>query len=208
MNIGIIGAGNVGSALAKAAVGGGHSVRITSTDAAEAETAAQTAGASAVGSNREVVEWADITILAVPSDAVIDIVTELGDALNGKTIVDVTNRPTPDVGRGTCTSSAEEVQAAAPSAHVVKALNTVFASRQAEPGLAGQHADGYVAADDEDAKRTVLAFVESIGLRPFDVGPLVNARTLEGMAWIHISLAMEHGWSWESAWKLVGPTTD
>lgn len=207
MNIGIIGAGNVGSAVARAAVSAGHSVTMTSTDLAEAEATAQSVGASAVGSNREAVESADITILAVPADVVVEIVTELGDALDGKTVVDVTNRPTPDLDRDTCTSSAEEAQAAAPSARVVKALNTVFASRQAEPDLAGQHADGYVAADDEEAKRAVLEFVESIGLRPFDVGPLANARTLEGMAWIHISLAMEHDWSWQSAWKLVGPMT-
>lgn len=208
MNIGIIGAGNVGSAVARSSVGAGHSVTITSTDSAEAEAVAQSVGATAVGSNRAAVEWADITILAVPADVVVEVVAELGDALSGKTVVDVTNRPTPDLGRDTCASSAEEVQAAAPSARVVKALNTVFASRQAEPDLAGQHADGYVAADDEEAKGRVLEFVESIGLRPFDVGPLANARTLEGMGWIHISLAMEHGWSWQSAWKLVGPMAE
>ena len=208
MNVGIIGAGNVGTALAKAAVSAGHSVTITSTDPAEAEATAQSVGAAAAGSNREAVESADITILAVPADAVVAVVSELGDAITGKTVVDVTNRPTPDLERDTCTSSAEEVQAAAPGARVVKAINTVFASRQTEPDLAGQHADGYVAGDDEEAKGTVLEFVESIGLRPFDVGPLANARTLEGMAWIHISLAMKHDWSWESAWKLVGPMAE
>jgi predicted dinucleotide-binding enzyme len=127
--------------------------------------------------------------------------------LSGKTLVDVTNRRTPDLDREACTSCAEEVQAAAPSARVIKAINTVFAVRQAQPALGGDQADGYVAGDDPEAKRTVLAFVESIGLRPFDVGPLAVARTLEGMGWIHISLAMEHNWSWQTAWKLVGPTT-
>ena len=43
MNIGIIGAGNVGSALAKAAVGAGHSVTITSTDRAEAQATGRVA---------------------------------------------------------------------------------------------------------------------------------------------------------------------
>lgn len=207
MNVAIIGAGNVGSALAGAAVRAGHSVTITSADPAETEATARTTGAQAVGSNREAVEPADIIILAVPAKVVVDVVTKLGDALSGKTLVDVTNRPTPDLERGGCTSSAEDVQKAAPMAHVIKAINTVFAGRQAEPALGGDQADGYVAGDDPAAKRAVLEFVESIGLRPFDVGPLAVARTLEGMGWIHISLAMEHDWSWQSAWKLVGPTS-
>jgi predicted dinucleotide-binding enzyme len=207
MKIGIIGAGNVGRALAEASVRAGHAVTITSTDPAETDATARAVGASAVGSNEEAVESADITILAVPASVVVDLVTSLGDALNGKTIVDVTNRPTPDPSRDACTSSAEEIQAAAPNARVIKALNTVFAARQAESTLAGQQADGYVAGDDEEAKRVVLEFVESIDLRPFDVGPLATARTLEGMGWIHISLAMQHRWSWQTAWKLVGPTT-
>lgn len=207
MNIGIIGAGNVGSALAEAAVRAGHSVTITSADPAATEAAARTSGARAVGSNVEAVEPADIVILAVPATVVVDIVTRLGDALSGKTLVDVTNRPTPDLDREGATSSAEEVQNAAPKARVIKAINTVFAGRQAEPALGGDQADGYVAGDDVGAKQAVLEFVESIGLRPLDVGPLAVARTLEGMGWMHISLATEHDWSWQSAWKLVGPTT-
>lgn len=206
MNIAIIGAGNVGSALAEVSVRAGHSVTIASADQAETEATARTAGARAAGSNREAVEGADITILAVPPDVVVDVVSELGDVLDGKTLVDVSNRPTPDPDRVACTSSAEEVQAAAPRARVIKAINTVFAARQAEAALGGDQADGYVAGDDLEAKQRVLEFVESIGLRPFDVGPLMAARTLEGMGWLHISLAMEHDWSWQSAWKLVGPT--
>lgn len=62
-----------------------------------------------------------------------------------------------------------------------------------------------MAGDDPAAKKTVLSFVESIGLTPYDVGPLAAARTLEGMAWIHISLAQKHDWPWQSAWKIVGP---
>lgn len=85
------------------------------------------------------------------------------------------------------------------------ALYTVFGFRQATPDIGGTPADGYVAGDDEAAKETVLSFVESIGLTPYDVGPLAAARTLEGMAWIHISLAMHNNWPWQSAWKIVGP---
>lgn len=206
MKIGIIGAGNVGRTVGQSAVRAGHEVTFASADPATAEATAQAIGARAARSNREAVESADIVILALPPDVILQVATELGDALNGKIVVDLINRQTPDPNRDGCLSSAEEVQAAVPRARVVKALNTVFVARQAEPEVAGERADGYVAGDDDEAKRVVLAFVESIGLRPFDVGPLMAARTLEGMGWIHIFLASKHNWPWQSAWKIVGPT--
>ena len=70
------------------------------------------------------------------------------------------------------TSLAEELQARLPDSAVVKAFNTAFASRQAEPYLAGVAADGFVAGDDAAAKQTVLDIVESIGFRPVDAGSL------------------------------------
>jgi predicted dinucleotide-binding enzyme len=121
-------------------------------------------------------------------------------------VVDVTNRPTPDPNSGRSTSAAEEIQALLQRSHVVKAFNTAFASRQADPEVDGQPADAYVAGDDTGAKEKVLELARSIGFRPIDVGPLAQARTLEGMAWIHISLNMQNAWPWQSAWKIVGPT--
>jgi predicted dinucleotide-binding enzyme len=205
MDIAIIGSGNVGSALARSATRAGHNVTIASQDTEEADRLADSVGGQAVGSNEEAVASADMAFLAVPSNVVVDVATNLGDAARGKVLVDVTNRPTPAEDGTTRESIAEEVQAQAPQAHVVKAINTIFAARQADPDIGGTPADGYVAGDDPDAKKAVLSFVESIGLTPYDVGPLAVARTLEGMAWIHISLAQKHDWPWQSAWKIVGP---
>jgi hypothetical protein len=206
MNIAILGAGNVGSALADSTVRAGHTVTISSSDPDDARRVAEETGARAADTNAAAVDDADIVVLALPADHIVAAATELGTSLDGKVVVDVSNRPTPDLERSECTSSAEELQASAPQARVVKALNTAFAPRQAEPEVAGMQADGYVAGDDEDAKESVLELVESIGFRPLDVGPLSSARTLEGMAWIHISLQMANKWPFQSAWKIVGPT--
>jgi hypothetical protein len=70
--------------------------------------------------------------------------------------------------------------------------------------VAGIPADGFVAADDDNAKKTVLDAVASIGFRPVDAGSLAAARTLEGMAWLNISRNMAGG-SWQDAWILLGP---
>ncbi len=208
MQVAIIGAGNVGRSLATSFVSAGHQVRVSSATADSAAAVAAASGATAVATNEAAVNGADIVVLAVPTASLIEVAKDLGSALDGKVVVDVTNRPTPDPsGAPQPISLAEELQAAIPNARVVKAFNTLFASRQADPTIDGTAVDGYVAADDEDARNLGLSLVESIGLRAIDAGPLAVARTLEGMAWLHIALQLKHGWPWQSGWKLVGPTS-
>jgi predicted dinucleotide-binding enzyme len=207
MKVAIIGAGNVGRSLAGSIVAAGHATTISSSNPADAAVVAAAIGATAARTNRDAVNGADVVILAVPTATLFDVARDLGDALAGKIVVDVTNRPTPDAsGAPQDRSIAEELQAIIPQAQVVKAFNTAFAARQAQPAVDGQRVDGYVASDDEAARTTVLELVDSIGFRAIDAGPLSVARTLEGMAWLNIALQLKYGWPWQSGWKLVGPT--
>ena len=118
MDIAIIGAGNVGRALATASVRAGHSGVISATDPAHAQDATASAGATAASSNAEAVGPAEVVILAVPVDAVGVIVDELGTALDRKVVVDVTNRANPDDPGAVLdgTSTAETLQSRVPSA--------------------------------------------------------------------------------------------
>jgi len=205
MQIAIIGAGNVGRALASSLTQAGHAVTVSAAHPEHATEAAVATGARAATSNADAVRGADLVVLAVPATAFDAIATEIGRDVAGKVVVDVANRPTPTPD-GAPTSIAEELQAKLPEARVVKAFNTAFASRQAEPTVGGIPSDGFVAADDADAKQTILDVVESIGFRPVDAGSLAAARTLEGMAWLNIQRNMAGG-SWQDAWVLVGPDT-
>ena len=155
-------------------------------------------------------EGADLVVLAVPYSAVGDVLDDVGPALDRKIVVDATNPIKPDYsGLATNGSSgAEGIQARVPKARVVKAFNTAFAARQADPTVSGLRADGYVAADDEEAKAVVLGLVEAIGFNPVDAGELAKSRELEALAWLNISLQMRHGWSWQAGWKLVDPEGD
>ena len=204
MNIGIIGAGNVGQALATASVRAGHVVTISSATTEEARRVAAAVGATAAASNRDAVADADAVILAVPFDAVNAIIDELGAALDGKVLIDVSNRFAPEQLDGP--SNAEQAQAMAPNARIVKAFNTILASHQADPIIDGIQLDGFVAGDDAAAKQQALALVASLGFRPIDVGPLAMARALEGMGTLNISLNATNGWPWQSGWKLLGPS--
>jgi len=204
MKIGIIGAGNVGGALAGSAAKAGHTVSISASKPESAERAAGETAARPARTNKDAVEGADVVILAIPGNALDAVVAELGDALAGKIVVDVTNQMSPDA---LCESAAERIQRKAPRARVVKAFNTAFATHHADPQVDGTNVDAFAAGDDAEAKAAVLRLAEQIGFRPVDAGGLKMARALEGMALLNIQLNMRgDDWSWQSGWKLVGPT--
>ncbi|HEU4527736.1 MAG TPA: NADPH-dependent F420 reductase [Actinomycetota bacterium] len=207
MNVAIIGTGNVGGALARTLSSAGHQIVVTSTTPEEAQALANEVGGRSVRSNVEAIEAADIVIMAVPFDAIGSIVAEVGATLEGKVVIDVTNRMSQDNPGSVVdgTSNAEQVQSMVPGAYVVKAFNTVLASRQADPKIADMPVDNFVAATDPAAKATVVDLVRSIGMRPIDAGPLEAARVLEGMGALNIFLNMQGG-TWQNAWKLVEPS--
>lgn len=112
VNVAVIGAGNVGRALAGEAVRAGHPVVITATEPAHAAAAADAVGARAATSNAEAVREAELIVLAVPHTAVASIAAELAEVSAGKLIVDVSNPLRPDMS-GLATgerSAAEELQ--------------------------------------------------------------------------------------------------
>lgn len=207
MKVAIIGAGNVGKALATALSQAGHKVTITARDPKHATLAAESTGATAAASNAAAAKTADVVIAAVPAASLAEVAAEIREPAAGKPVVDVSNRMTPGqegLDIDTTTSNAEELAWMLPESPVVKAFNTVFASHQADPVAEGVRLDGFVAADDDAAKQTILDLVESIGLHPVDVGPLKRARQLEGIAFLNIAINAENSGSWQSGWKLVG----
>jgi NADPH-dependent F420 reductase len=209
MKVGIIGAGNMGSAFARRLSAAGHEVFIASRDIEDAQAVAASVGASVRAVPQpQLADRVDLLIAATPFPQQSDALRASG-RLEGKTVVEISN-PLKSymswLAVGLTTSAAEEVAKAVPRASVVKAFNTVFASHQADPVVDGVPLDGYVAGDDERAKKTVLELVKSIGLRPIDAGPLTMARALEGLGWLNISLNMNNKWPWQTGWKLVGRT--
>ena len=210
MNIAIIGAGNVGRALATSAIRTGHSVTVSSANGDTAKKLSEDTGAKAAASNRAAAEGAELVVLAVPYTAMVDVLDDVGPALAGKIVVDATNPLKADYSGLAVegTSGAEEIQARLPQSRVIKAFNTQFAARQTDPRVAGLNVDGFVAGDDDEAKAVVLDLVKAIGFNPIDAGPLAMARTLEAMAFLNISLQARNNWSWQAGWKLVGPEGD
>ncbi|MCX4597529.1 NAD(P)-binding domain-containing protein [Streptomyces sp. NBC_01549] len=184
-SISIIGLGNMARALGARAVAGGHSVQIIGRDAAKAAALADEFGGNATAGTLADPLAGDIVILAVPYGSAAPVVSQYGTALTGKVVIDITNPfnlttftdlVTPDD-----SSAAQEIaKAAAPGAHVVKAFNTLFSGVLATGEVANRPLDVFIAGDDADAKASVAAFIESLGLRPLDAGDLKMAHWLEG----------------------------
>ncbi|MDR3661101.1 MAG: dinucleotide-binding-like protein [Mycobacterium sp.] len=80
-------------------------------------------------------------------------------------------------------------------ARVVKAFNTVFGHVLKE----GRTLDVFFAGDDAQAKAQVSQFIESLGLRPLDVGGLTMAHWLEGTSLILMGLARHGVGQWDIA---------
>ena len=189
-NISIIGTGIMASALAGRALAGGNAVEIIGRDPDKAKELAAALDGATVGTS--VAPAGDIVVLAVPYASAAAVVSEYGDALHGKVIVDITNPITPDLSGFLTpegTSGAQEIAKAAPAgAHVVKAFNTLPSDVLAAGSAEGRPLDVFIAGDDAEAKARVSAFIESLGMRPLDTGQLPMARALENATLLHLGL--------------------
>ena len=189
MKIGIIGAGNMGSAFAKRLAAAGHDVTITAQDPSHAEQAASAAGGSVRAVPQgQIASGAELLVLATPYGAAAEALREVGD-VNGKTVIDISNPLKPDYSGltvGFSSSAAEEIQKAVPGARVVKAFNTVFAQVLGSEAQSGTKVQVLYAGDDEAAKDAVRGLIESAGFEAVDAGPLTNARYLEPLGMLNI----------------------
>lgn len=190
--ISIIGSGGMAAAIGGLAAKAGHSVEFMSRDASKARTLAGQIGEGASTGAYGTVPAGDIVILAVPYVAVLEVVGQYDVALAGKLLVDITNPVAPDftsfVTPAESYGALEIAKAAPDDAIVVKAFNTLFSHVLAAGAVEGHPIDVFLAGDDADAKARVFAFVESLGLRPMDIGQLFMARTLEHACLLSLGL--------------------
>lgn len=190
--ISIIGTGNMARAIGALAVAGGNTVQVIGRDQTKAADLAKELGDGATTGEFGAVPAGDIVIVSVLYADVVPVVTQYGDTLAGKVIVDISN-PFNAEADGLAipddTSVAQEVAKVAPaSASVVKAFNTIFGVVLAQ----GRPLDVFMAGDDARAKAGVAEFIETLGLRPLDVGGLNMAHWLEATGLVMMGLA-RHG---------------
>ncbi|MEM6610128.1 MAG: NAD(P)-binding domain-containing protein [Pseudomonadota bacterium] len=194
MKYAVLGTGMVGHTLASKLASLGHEVRMGARQADNTKAVAWAAGQEGQtghGAFAEVAAWADSVVFAVNGAQIEAVAAAVGDAaVAGKTVIDVTNPL--DLSQGmppvlvahlaNTYSAGEALQAALPSAKVVKTLNTMNHEIMVDPGrVPGAH-DVFLSSDHDDAKADVRGLLAEFGWRdPIDLGPLASARGTEGM---------------------------
>ncbi len=188
MSTAIIGLGNMGKGLAKR-LAGKTALTVASRDAAAA--AAFASGLNNVKSANisDAVAGADIVILALPYAAALDAAAL--PLLKGKIVVDISNPVKPDfsgLSIGHTTSAAEEIQAVAKGAHVVKAFNTIFAGLFDSPPASTASVPVFLAGNDDASVNAVADLVAKAGFAVEKTGGLDAAKLLEPLGMLNIRL--------------------
>jgi len=162
MQIGILGGGRVGGALAAQWRVAGHNVTLSTRD-----TIVETATGK------------DAVLLAVPCTAVADVLAAAG-SLEGTVVIDATNNLSggPD---------GAAIAALLPGIPVVKAFNTVFAQFFAAPPVPAPTL--VFAGDDAEAKEVVASLVRAAGFDPVDAGGAEAVPNVEALAKLVIGIA-------------------
>lgn len=189
MDIGIMGAGNVGRTLGSAWSRAGHTVRFGSRAPSDD---------GSTGLHLEVATWADVIVFAVPGAATADIAAAIGPAMDDKIVVDASNR----VGAATLNSVAE-ITAASGTANVYRAFSTVGWEVMADPRFEEERADLFYCGP-EAHRQTVEGLIGDVGFRPVWVGGIEEAETVDGLARAWFALALRRGMGRHLAFRLLG----
>lgn len=196
MKIAIVGAGQVGSALAAGLCKAGHRVTlgVRNPASAKSEKAVVLVPGATITSVREACAEAEVIILTTPPEAVLALVPELG-AVSGKVLIDATNsvrtRPEPYA------TAFHALRALAGSDHVVKCFNTTGFENMANPVYPDYGGiDMFCAGNDAKAKATAQQLAKDIGFSNcWDFGGDDKVELLEKLAlsWINLAIMQGHG---------------
>jgi predicted dinucleotide-binding enzyme len=189
VNVAVIGTGFIGGTLGRAFARAGHRTvfgsRTPEADTPETNTVAQDSGAT-TASVADAIAQADIVVLAVPANAVEELLVSHGEALAGKLVVDAAN----SIG-GPVAHHAEQVARHAPAARYARAFNTLGGENLADPAFDGERADMFYSCPESD-RAALDALITAVGLRPQYLGD-GQQDTVDGVLRLWFALAVAQG---------------
>jgi 8-hydroxy-5-deazaflavin:NADPH oxidoreductase len=191
MDIAVIGTGFIGGTLGRAFAAAGERVvfgsRHPDSDALKGEPGLD------VASVAEALDAADVVVLALPGQAVAELVAEHSEALHGKLVVDATNQMGQPVANA---------RAALPgNVRYARAFNTLGGENFADPVFADGPADLFFSAPEPD-RETVERLISDVGLRPIFVGS-DQEQIIDALFRLWIALAMGQGRGRRLALRLI-----
>jgi predicted dinucleotide-binding enzyme len=184
--IGIIGAGHIGSQVARLAVAAGHDVVISNSRGPEtlAPLVAELGPRARAGTVADAARAGDIVVVTIPLKNYRADPVEL---VAGKIVIDTNNYypqrdgHIPELDAGTATTSGL-LQAHLPTSRVVKAFNHIYAAQlttDGQPAGTPNRRALVIAGDDPEAKATVTRLLDQFGYDTVDAGPLQESWRIE-----------------------------
>lgn len=185
IKIGIIGTGNIGSALARHWGAAGHQLLISSRHPERLRALAREIGPNVkVGTPREAAAFGEVVLISVPYHATPQVGRDFARELSGKVVLD-TGNPYPgrdgdmavrDRERGTGVASAEYL----PDTRLVRAFNGIGARQLATRAFGKPERIGIpLASDSAEAMEIASRLVIDAGFDPVPVGGLARAREFD-----------------------------
>jgi predicted dinucleotide-binding enzyme len=181
MTIGLIGAGHIGSAVARAAIAAGHSVVLSNSRGPEtlADLVKELGPSARAATPAEAARAGDIVVVTIPLRNIADVPVE---PLAGKVVIDTNNYYPQRDGHipeldAESTTTAELLQRHLPASKVVKAFNHIYAAEITTDGLPAGTPNRralVIAGDDAAAKATVTQLLDQFGYDTVDAGPLAE----------------------------------
>jgi predicted dinucleotide-binding enzyme len=177
MDVGIIGAGRLGQAMARTALRAGRDIVIANSRGPESLTSViSTLGEGVSAGTVDEAAAAGIVVIAVPWDRLPEAVQ--GPDWNGQVVIDATNDWAADDLQGR--TSSELVADLVAGASVVKAANTLGAEvLGADPHEAGGQRVIFISGNDVAAKAQVVALFQDAGFAAIDLGDLATGGAMQ-----------------------------
>lgn len=179
--IGLIGAGHIGSQVARLAVKNGYDVVLSNSRGPEtlADLVKELGPKARAATALEAAKAGDIVVVTIPLKSIATVPVE---PLAGKIVIDTNNYYPQRDGHiaeldDESTTTAELLQAHLPKSKVVKAFNHIYAADLTKDGLPAGTPNRralVIAGDDRAAKATVGKMLDTFGFDTVDAGPLAE----------------------------------
>jgi predicted dinucleotide-binding enzyme len=202
MRIAAIGAGHIGGTLGKKWAAAGHEVvfGVRAPESPKTQDLLRTlAGNASADTIPGAIAKGEVVLFAIPGAVMGDAARSYGKALDGKTVIDATNRIP-----GSIFNSLAELSAHAPRARLVRAFGNIVWEVLAEPVIGGIQADLiYCAA--EGARDTAERLISEVGLRPICLGGLDQVGLVDAILPLAFQLMTDGRMGRPLAFKVLTP---
>jgi predicted dinucleotide-binding enzyme len=211
MKIGTLGSGEVAQALGAGFLTHGYETMLGTRDAAKLAEWKRRHAKGRVGTMSETAAFGEVVVLAVKGSVAAEVLHTAGSGtLAGKAVIDATNPiadAAPEHGvlkffTGPNESLMETLQKEFPSAHFVKAFNSVGIRQFVNPKFEAGRPTMFLCGNSEAAKATVKKILGQFGWESADMGTAEAARAIEPLCMLWCIPGFLHN-EWTHAFKLL-----